>query len=149
MTIINEMRQFMQLLNEIDSAISDEEKSNIGYTGTIDQKLNMVKQNGLDLQFIHNPDIDIIMAAIKQNGNALMFVRNPTDEMIMAALPQNVELWAHIKRPANSNSEDYKNYVKYTIFALKNGLDEKWINRISPSLEKDIIQQCPELQTRF
>ena len=53
--------------------------------------LEMVKKDGMRLEFVKNPTPEIRLAAVKQNGCALQYVKDQTPEICLAAIKQNPE----------------------------------------------------------
>ena len=51
--------------------------------------LEAVKQDGLNLSFVHDPTERICLAAVKENGWALRYVKDQTPEICLAAVKQD------------------------------------------------------------
>jgi hypothetical protein len=48
-----------------------------------------VKQNGYNIQWIHNPDKELQLEAVKRDGYSIQFIQNPDKEVQLEAVKQN------------------------------------------------------------
>jgi len=69
----------IQELNNLKKEIND----------GVDYYLEIVDEDGLELEFIENQTFNICRAAIHQNGKALQFVKKQTSELCIEAVKQN------------------------------------------------------------
>lgn len=63
--------------------------------------LEIVKNNGLDLEFIKYQTPEICLEAVRQNGFALQFVKQKTDEIIIEAVSEDINAIKCIKKPTD------------------------------------------------
>jgi hypothetical protein len=59
--------------------------------------LDIVKIDGMELQWVEEKTHAIVLAAVSQNGQALQFVDNQTPEIVNAAIHQNIFSIVHAK----------------------------------------------------
>ena len=67
----------------------DQEYKNIFIMGGKSFQIDIVKQNGLAIQYIPNPDFNVQMEAVKQNGLAIQYIPNPDNNIRLEAVKQN------------------------------------------------------------
>jgi hypothetical protein len=61
---------------------------------------NMVKQNGLAIQYIKNPSLEVQKFAVKQDWWAIQYIHNPSIEIQEFAVKQNGYAIEYIKNPS-------------------------------------------------
>jgi len=49
---------------------------------TTKTQLEIVKQNGYNIQYIDKPSKEVQLAAVKQNGYAIKYIKNPSKKVI-------------------------------------------------------------------
>lgn len=64
------------------------------------QKIQYVRQNGHDLQYIQQPSTIVQLEAVKQCGYAIQYIENPSIQVQLAAVNQNGYAIQHIKHPS-------------------------------------------------
>jgi hypothetical protein len=64
---------------------------------------DILKKDGLMLEFIDNQTIPLCFTALQQNIKSFVFIKEKTEGMIEFALKKDAELFAHVK-----NKEDYE-----------------------------------------
>jgi hypothetical protein len=76
------MLRFEEVLRQISN--------NIGFN-PLDREscLAVVKEEGIRIRFIHNPDKAVQLEAVKDNGFSLAYINNPDKEVQIAAVMQN------------------------------------------------------------
>lgn len=60
--------------------------------------IEIVRRDGMKLQFMQNQTSELCLEAVKQNGLALQFVKEQTEEICLAAYSQNKEALQFIKK---------------------------------------------------
>ena len=68
-----------------------------GFRRMYSNQMEMVKQDGLNIQFVRSPSPEMCMEAVKQNGLALQYIEDQTQELCEAAAQENWEAVKYIK----------------------------------------------------
>ena len=55
-------------------------------TYTLQEQLEAVKNDGYDIQYIHNPSEEVCLEAVKRNGYAVQYIQNPSEEVCLEAV---------------------------------------------------------------
>ncbi len=63
-------------------------------------QLEIVKQNGYCIRFIHNPSEAVQLAAVKRNCSAIGYIKNPSEEAQLEAVKQNGTAIEYIHNPS-------------------------------------------------
>jgi hypothetical protein len=77
--------------------LSKEELINIQYDKKL--QLKLVKENGMTIQFINNPDKDVQLEAVKQDGYAIRYIHNPDKDVQLEAVKEDGYAIQYIHNP--------------------------------------------------
>lgn len=56
------------------------------YTAPEEEQLQVVKEDGYDIEYINNPSEKIKLEAVKENGLAIRYVKNPSEKVIQESI---------------------------------------------------------------
>jgi len=56
---------------------------------TKEEQLEAVKEDGHNIQYMHNPDKEVQLEAVKQDGWSIRYIHNPDKELQLEAVKQN------------------------------------------------------------
>ena len=73
---------------------------NLEKYSTEKEKLEAVRENGLALQFSHNPSKKLQIEAVKKNGCAIRYVCNPSEKFQLMAVRKNGYAIQYIYNPS-------------------------------------------------
>ena len=100
-------------------------------------QLEAVKQDGFSIQFIHDPDKDVQLEAVKKDGWSIQFIHNPDKDMRLEAVKQDGYSIIHIHNPDKG----------IQLEAIKqNGSSIIWCPELFPELLAAYLssKECPE-----
>lgn len=102
------------------------------YTAPEEEQLQVVKEDGYDIEYINNPSEKIKLEAVKENGLAIECINNPSEEVQLEAIKEDVRAIRYIKNPTEKVlQESIKGFgmgntynLKYMLKFLENDLQE-------------------------
>ena len=96
-----------------------------------EKQLEAVKENGLTIQYINNPCIEVQLAAVKKNGFAIEYIDNPSKEVQLEAVKKDGFAIKYIDNPSEEIKMTAVETDGYAIGYIDNPSEEMQLEAIS------------------
>ncbi len=90
------------------------------YTAPEEEQLQVVKEDGYDIEYINNPSEKIKLEAVKENGLAIQCINNPSEEVQLEAIKKDGLAIRYVKNPSEKViQESIKGFGMNNTYKLK------------------------------
>ncbi len=108
-------------------------------------QIEAVKQNGLAIRFIKDPNEELKLLSVKENGSAIRHIKDPSEEMKLEAIKQSGYAIQYIKDPSEELKLQAVKRDGYAIQYILNPSEELQLEAVSQNpLSIDFISNPSE-----